>query len=204
MTLTGPSDAVHAFMDKATGVPPCPGLPADPQSRAFEEKMRAESGPPPAIPLNFHGIVPLSPEYGQRDYTSFGYHHEALVWGVKWGAYKVEPPVVSPAGDRVTYEFTCAWGLPTKWLAAASRAWPTLTFYVSWGGEGPTRGRVIYSQGSAQFIHNKSYSEECEAYPDDDASLSEDANHDAYKAVEQAYVRSHDEWIAGLASEGEP
>jgi hypothetical protein len=71
---------------------------------------------------------------------------EKEAWGVKWGAYDQAEPVV--VEDRVDYRFTCAWSIPAAWLQTASAKWPKLLFLVSWGGEGPSRGRVLYANGA--------------------------------------------------------
>lgn len=194
MTIMGPHNDIRAFVDKARG--------PIPQSGDAEETAALLNTVPSTdtVPLSFHAIVPLPADYFTRPYDTYGHKAERDAWGVKWGAYDQTEPIAEPR--RATYEFTCAWGLPDQFLVAASAAWPTLVFLVSWGGEGPTRGRVKAIRGELSSVISETYETTKHLYPklapDADAA-AEEAWTAAYNAVELEHVRTHDAWVRGGA-----
>lgn len=188
LTIVGPDADVRAFVDRAHAPPPKNG--DEPGSPNYFD------GPPSALHLSFHAIVPLPPEYSTREYSPAGYDMEIATWGVKWGAYDQKPPIVTEG--QAVYAFSCAWGLPTPFLAAASAAWPGLAFLVSYGGEGPVRGRVVFFRGKPLVA----YGEPAHApYPEwsDREGFEEDAYFDAYRAAQRHYLDTHDAWVADFS-----
>lgn len=132
MTITGPEDSVRAFVDIATGLIPDTGDPPGTLNYNADKDVKTV--------LSFHAIVPLPEEYHKVPYSDFdipmdGNKMERVTWGVKWGAYNVVDPEVSPG--RATYEFTCAWGPPGKFYEKASKRFSDLDFFISFGGEAP-------------------------------------------------------------------
>jgi hypothetical protein len=201
MTVVGPDADVRAFVDKARAPHPLPGPDSNPHIAKMEEKSR-ERMREKVEPLCFHTLVPLPDDYTTRPYDDghgddYGYRVEKAAWGVKWGAYEQKEPVVEDG--RATYEFTCAWGVPDRFLVGASRLWPTLTFLVSWGGEGPTRGRLKAVAGVLLPVIDDRYEDTKHLYPvlpDGADAAAQQAWNEAYEAVEHEYVRSHDAWVA--------
>lgn len=180
MTIVGPETSVRAFVKQARAPRPMAG---------DETRQR------PAIPLSFHAIVPLPSSFHVEPYSPHGYNLECKTWGTKWGAYQCEEP--AEANGRVTYSFTCAWCLPGKWLRQASINWPTLKFFVSYGGEGPCAGRVLYYVGCTLYNEQPEY--DPKDYPEgdeEDPNFDEAEFNDKYVAAQERYLRVHDEWVA--------
>ena len=131
-----------------------------------------------------------------------GYDMESATWGVKWGAYEEEDPVVTSGVYEgminATYDFTCAWGPPVRFYQEASRSWPQLMFYVSYGGEGPCLGRLMFFRG--EETHNESRTYKHSSFPDEkdfDGDVDDEAYSEAYYQAERHYVITHDSWVAG-------
>lgn len=190
LTIAGPPEDVSAFVAQARAATPAPGLSRNPLAAKVEAAIRDER---PVIPLSFHAIVPLPKAYETEPYDPFGCAAERAAWGVKWGAYGIAEPELSEG--RATYKFQTAWGPPGVWLARASEAWPTLDFLLSYGGEGPARGRIRFRGGES--LHDQHDDYRAEDYPSEsDYGEDDDAYFDAYKAAEHVYLQSHDEWVA--------
>lgn len=200
LTVIGAPERVSAFAEQARAVPPQPGLSRDPIFAKAGAAARAR-GPKLPQEISFAAIVPLPAAYETEPYDPFGYNAEHATWGVKWGAYQVRDAERSDDGTAVTYAFQTAWSAPERWLAQASIAWPDLTFALSFGGEGPARGRLHYRGGEALLSRHDDYDEA--DYPrhdecDEDGEDGECAACAAYEAAEQLHVTTHDAWIAGL------
>lgn len=191
LTVTGSAEDVAAFIATARGAAPLTG---DRDGFNARGKLRV-------TPLSFHCIAPLPDSYSENPYSSHGYDLEHAGWGVKWGPYETREPVVSPDGLSVTYEFQCAWGPPTVALERASRRYRTLRFWLSWGGEGPCRGRHAFVDGKTTV----SLEDDWESIRPDCATEEEmDADEDAAckknDEAEHKYIRTHDEWVAASVS----
>jgi hypothetical protein len=180
LTIKGPDKDVKRFVAQARAVPPMCG----PGDGNYQPDKKREP-----LDLSFHAIVPLPQSYSERSYTDCGYDLEHETWGTKWGAYDQEPPTF--ADGAATYSFTCAWGHPDKWLRKAAASWPSLKFFMSYGGEGPTRGRLTYQRDQEP----KKWTEEGAArYPSDDEGLSDDEYCDQYDLAQEHFIRTHHAW----------
>lgn len=202
LTVVGSKDDVAAFVATARGARPTTGDKPDSPNGTY--KMVLE-------PLCFHMFAPLPDEFSMHPYgdrRSIGYNLENDGWGVKWGAYNWEDgmPRISEDGTEATYEFTCAWGPPVKALTRASLRYPVLTFYLSWGGEGPCRGRHAFARGGVTH-------EQCDDYrrdiaPDmpseEEYEADEDAASKKSDEAEAKYIASHNAWVADVRSAHSP
>lgn len=146
----------------------------------------------------FHSLVPLPPQYSQRAYgdgrPGNGFDLECETWGVKWGAYDQKKPVLE--NGLATYRFTTAWSAPTKFVGKVYPQWPALYFWLSWGGEGPTRGRATFGANDPipAVIQDEKYRKE--DYPREEDFDDDEEAHRAYKAVEQLRMTEHPFWVA--------
>ena len=139
---------------------------------------------PPSSVFEFDRLIPLPESYSRFPYSDHGYHLERGIWGVKWGAFKHNPPRFEEG--CATYWFQCAWEAPRLFLEKVSRQWPDLWFVVSYGGEGPTRGRFALHKG--QYLENVASN----GYAFDEAESDEemcDAWVDAYRNAHEEYTR---------------
>lgn len=193
LTVVGSKDDVDAFVVTARGARPTTG--DDPDQFHGPYKMKVE-------PLCFHVIAPLPDTYSAHPYgdrESVGYNLESKGWGVKWGPYDVdkESPRMSDDGTRATYDFTCAWGPPVMALRRASFRYPTLRMFLSWGGEGPCRGRHALERGEICVEIEDDY--ETEIAPDMPSDEEYEADERAASAkgdaAERKYIESHDAWV---------
>jgi hypothetical protein len=185
LTIKGPDEDVKRFVTQARGRPPATG--------DAPGHINANRDDLPEMPLNFHSVVPLPAEYGKVPYSSLGKPNgcdmECETWGAKWGAYDQEEPVVEEG--CASYSFTCAWGHPDKWLRKAAASWPALKFFMSYGGEGPTRGRFTYQRDKEP----KRWPEKGAArYPSDDEGLDDDEYGEQHDLAEEHFIRTHRAW----------
>ena len=207
LTIVGPDDAVRAFVDKAHGCRPN-SPPSQYDLHDWGRRHPGEPYPEMGEPcrLEFHRIVPLPDDYATREYSNYGYQAECRTWGVKWGAYKVEGPALSPGA--AVYRFRTAWACPRTWLRKASVSWPGLTLVCSYGGEGPARGRCAYRAGEALRDETDTYDEadypSYESFvPDEngpEAAEQERAYNDAHKRAEHKHIHVHDEFVKDVLS----
>jgi hypothetical protein len=147
LTVFGEPDAVDAFVKSARGKHPPSGTQSE-----WENSEK---------PFSFHALVPLPPEYSTVSYgdglPSRGFEMECDTWGIKWGAFVPNrwprdlnemPPVELDPG-MATYCFGTTWNAPWKvFMPKVAVKFPALQFFLSWGGEGPTRGRAWYHGNS--------------------------------------------------------
>lgn len=208
MTILGPADDIAAFIQKARGRRPEP-LPTEQELACHERNHPGVPYPKfkEEVPLEFHCIVPLPEEYANRDYHCFGYEAERAAWGVKWGAYGQGPPVVEK--DRATYTFTTAWDTPMVWVKKASIAFPGLVFAVSFGGEGPTRGRYMFYRGyqmerewgeSVDDEIKNELAASCLVYNPKANEEEERVWHDAYEDRTRKFIQEHGTWVDDLVT----
>jgi len=197
LTVYGPPEDVMQFIAKAKGTRPPTG---------DKDGVNSEIGKEPGNDFQFHKLVPLPPEYSTNPYgdgsPNSGYELEVKTWGVKWGAYSIQFPVVDPG--IVTYRFETAWKGPTEFMAKAVLGWPTLDFFLSWGGEGPTRGRWSRLNGKVKD-QSERYQNWSRLLPGEghDGQEDEEKYMEAYDAVTNAHRTAHAQWlgklIAGIA-----
>ena len=150
--------------------------------------------------LSFHELVPLPGEfkigpYGDMTGTT-GYDMEIAAWGLKWGAYSEKEPVF--AKGSVTYEFENAWSHPHVWLQKASKLFPDALFLLSYGGDGPTRGRIRVRDGMLEDVAGE---DDGPDYPEGDGgdsmtSEEEDAEYDLYLEAQYYFLSGHDLWVS--------
>src|SRR5260221_1897932 len=105
---------------------------------------------PSSSVFEFDRLIPLPESYSQFPYASHGYNLELKTWGIKWGAFGHKPPKF--VEGCATYWFRCAWEAPRIFLEQVSTKWPDLWFVVSYGGEGPVRGRFALHKG--EYLDN--------------------------------------------------
>lgn len=189
LTVTGSANDVAAFVTTARGAPPLTG---DREGFNAHKELRVE-------PLCFHMIAPLPDSYSEQGYSEHGYNLEHRGWSVKWGPYESAEPVVSPDGKAATYDFTCAWGPPVEALRRASARYRTLRFWLSWGGEGPCRGRHAFHDGKVTVAIEDDYETiKPDCATEEEYEADEDAAHAKSYAAEQKYIASHDAWVASV------
>lgn len=160
--------------------------------------------------FGFHGVVPLPKEYSEVPYSgdfskgdplaprNDGYTMEADTWGVKWGPYNLKEENIVELDGFFGVEFTTAWGPPTRYLAQAAERFPELKFFLSYGGEGPTRGYMQFEGGIEVCGYDDAYnSDDYPEYDEDRESEEgyEDAYFEEYSNVEKFYIFTHDEWV---------
>jgi hypothetical protein len=82
-------------------------------------------------------------------------------------------------------------------LRRASFRYPTLRFFLSWGGEGPCRGRHAFHRGEVSLEIDDDYERDIkpEMPTDEEYEQDEDAAHEKSKAAERKYILSHDAWV---------
>lgn len=191
LTVVGSAEDVAAFVATARGAAPCTGDvdTGGPFTNATR-RLRIE-------PLNFHLIAPLPDSFSERPYGndgSHGYHLQRQYWGGKWGPYNdTKDATLSHDGTRATYEFRHAWGLPKEAFRRASLRYGLLRFYVSYGGEGPCRGRGRFVKGRADVVDDPYDASEYPTEADHDAD--EEAASNRYDAVVNQRLAQHDTWV---------
>ena len=190
ISVLGSPDDVSAFVATARGQHPKTG-----DAGRFAEE---DNGVRPVKAFNFHSLVPLPPEYSTRPYgdgsAGCGFDLECETWGVKWGSYTHKEPDRDPG--LATYAFGTAWDAPYKvFLPKVAERFPALTFLLSWGGEGPTRGRMTF-QGEKRTGRKDEYRDgDYPKYSDDMTADQERAWSAAYEAVTNVYLASHPLWV---------
>ncbi len=142
---------------------------------------------PPSSVFEFDRLIPLPESYSQFPYSSHGYDLEAETWGIKWGAFNHAPPKFEEG--CATYWFRCAWEAPRFFLEKVSLFWPDLWFVVSYGGEGPVRGRFALHAG--QYLENiadRGYVFD-EDIPEEEVEAQYHAWVEAYRNTHEAYTK---------------
>ncbi len=201
LTVQGRPSDVLAFKLTARGAAPVTG--DCPSSWASGSHPRAEM-PLTVSDLCFHLIAPVDDVFSEGPYgdrASAGFHAERKAWGVKWGPYDEATPVYEEGGDRVIYEFTCAWSAPREAIRRASLRYPCLLFALSYGGEGPCRGR--YAVRAGQVVQDRDDDWETEMEPLWPSAKDYESNEDGAcaraRALEYECINTHDAWVETLA-----
>lgn len=139
---------------------------------------------PPSSVFEFDRLIPLPESFSQFPYSSHGYNLEIETWGIKWGAYGHKPPRFEEG--CATYWFRCAWKAPRTFLEKVSMNWSDLWFVVSYGGEGPVRGKFTLHKGEyLENVENIDYT----YYEDEDEEGRYDAWVNAYRSSHEAYTK---------------
>lgn len=193
LSVYGPPDAVSAFIAAARGRHPKTGDTEGPNAR---------TEPRPEQHFSFHALAPLPEEYGRISYGDrgasgrqrTGWDIEVETWGIKWGAYEHPAPECEPG--LATYSFGTAWDGPHKvFMPKVARRFPALLFLLSFGGEGPTRGRALFTDrgkiGGAEEYRKEDYADVRPADEDD----GKPGAWDAYEAAQNARLTSHLLWV---------
>lgn len=184
VTVLGTEEDVAEFIRCARGVHP----PTGDKEEANSDVAR------PKQSFSFHALVPLPAEYSTVSYSpnyanrngANGYDMEYQTWGIKWGAYDHREPTVDPG--VATYRFQTAWSAPhAVFLPKVAQRFKRLTFLLSWGGEGPTRGRAVFYKNTKIGGGDE--------YKAEDYPLGEDTDWDAYQAVQNIRQTTHDLWV---------
>lgn len=186
LSVFGPKEEVRRFVAAVRGKRPLTG--DAPGSGNYSEKRHVEW-------FCFHALVPLPKRYSEVPYGDQtprnGYDLEVETWGVKWGAYDEHKPVVE--SRLATFKFTTAWDACHVLMSKAAPQWPKLRFYLSWGGEGPCRGRAFF-QCTTLHIEKEKYRKE--DYPsDEDYEADEEAASKAYQAAQRLRMTEHAAWV---------
>lgn len=181
LSVMGKDQRLGEFTKQAKGPrKPTGDLPTHPNGTKNHNYDCAEN--PPSSVFEFDRLIPLPESYSQLSYSSHGYHLEMQTWGIKWGAFGHKQPRFEEG--CATYWFRCAWEAPRVFLEKVSKQWPDLWFVVSYGGEGPVRGRFALHDGA--YIENIASS----GYAFDE-SLSEEGQRQGWV---NAYRSSHEEY----------
>lgn len=193
LTVAGTPGDIEAFVATARGAGPATG--DGPDSCNKHESLCL-------IALSFHMIAPLPDEYSMHPYGdrgSVGIELERKLWGTKWGPYDIseDSPRIAEDKSTATYDFTCAWGPPVEALRRASLRYPTLRFFLSWGGEGPCRGRHMFDRGKTTFARSDNYERDIkpDMPSDEEYEKDEDSAYERGKVAERKYIDSHDVWV---------
>jgi hypothetical protein len=190
LSIMGKDQRLGEFTRRAKGArKPTGDLPTFPDGRANINYDCAEN--PPTSVFEFDRLIPLPESYSQFPYSSHGYNLEVQTWGIKWGAFAHKPPKFREG--CATYWFTCAWEAPRIFLEKVSLNWPDLWFVVSYGGEGPIRGRFA--------LHNGEY---IENIADDTGPSFDDMSDEEWEEQSEAWVNAyqnaHEEYTKHILS----
>jgi len=191
LSIIGPD--IDKFAELVCEIPPAP-LPSG--VVAFENNESKE------ILLSFNAVVPLGPEYERNTYDPYGYNLEQELWGVKWGAYDVFRDYVQ--GKSLMYKFNTAYSASIVWTEKASKKFPNSYFYLSWGGEGPTSGRMIFKNGATLCSDAPSYEQLVEkglyfkgVWPSNLSDEEEEALFEQENIVTNRFLLAHGNWTSG-------
>lgn len=198
LTIVGTKVDVEAFVVTARGASPVTG---DEEGCNNISKLSLNE-------LSFHLIAPLTDDFSRRPYgdrDSYGINAQRDGWSVKWGACECSEAEITHDGLRATYSFQCAWSPPVKALQRASLRYRSLLLILSWGGEGPCRGRHCFKAG--KVVHRfedvyagsmgVEYDEATEKYGEDS-----DESYAAHQKIESAYIDVHEKFVESVRESG--
>lgn len=195
LSIVGDKEEVSRFVKQANG--PVPNYPPTFEGDVVEEDRSKV--------LSFHQLIPIPDEVMAKPYGKMGvyggYEAEKNLWGVKWGAYD---EVLDDHSDGIAkYKFTTAWSTPKFFLTKVSKQFPSLTFFLSFKEESPSRGRFAIHNGEILEETDDSYKEMQEdgmpEYCEDLANTVEeyeDIHYEECQKIEGKYIDCHDEWVA--------
>ncbi len=114
--------------------------------------------------------------------------------GIKWGSYTHKEPECDPG--LATYTFGTAWDGPYKvFMPKVATRFPSLTFLLSWGGEGPTRGRMRFKGKRTAGKKDEYRDSDYPQYNDEMNAQMEAVWDENYRKVQNAYLTSHPLWV---------
>lgn len=196
MSVCGDPSDVAAFVKKVNGVGPNYA-----NQGFYDDLPKGERAKPEDLPvsvLSFHQTVPIPEEAQVEGYDKAGYAAQRSLWGTKWGAYREQ--LLKHEGRVAKYAFTTAWCPPQEWMLRTSALFPTLTFYLSYSEESPSRGKFSMKNGQVledqhdDYPFDGDYPEYNEALASSDPSY-EDRHYEEANRVRGAYVIGHDYWV---------
>jgi len=117
LTVTGDSDALEVFIDRAKGA-------------KHEYRDNRTDDESVIEPLSFHALDPVPEALLKLNYNEGGYDWELKHWGVKWGTDEVEVQIVNP--NEIQYLFTTPNGVPVRFIRKVSTDFPDLRFQLIW------------------------------------------------------------------------
>lgn len=191
LSVIGPVDDVGLYLSMSQTPTPKTGDKPEYNANGRQVNCNYDDEPlPDRVTFNFHGVVPLPEMFRQVPYSVHegigGYEMQVETWSVKWGPYRVQPIRIEPG--KATIHFTTAWGPPRKYYVKASKAFPSCVFIVSYGGEGPCFGRIIYQDGQeAQIVDGN--------WRDVPPSDEENDDYSAADAFVMQYMNTHDDFV---------
>lgn len=136
LTVYGPADSVDTFVAAAHGKIGC-----------WDDKNGIEH-------LSMDALVSLDRTVRSEN-GSAQVEEQRRTWGVKWGAYGDDRKFTHDP-SIVTYTFQTAWGPPDVFVQRIAHAFPDLHFFLSYGGEGPCRGRLA-AHGQWYWLFDEEY-----------------------------------------------
>ena len=176
LTILGPDDDIRAFVLKANGKT----RPNDAHTSIFA----------------FHALVPLPDDYGVGCTNgSRSVRQQSDTWGTKWGAYNL-PDAWTVTEGRADLTFTTAWGVARTFFRQVARYWPTLTFFLTYSEESPSRGWCMWR--GAHSAHFDDESKWWEDYGDgEDYPGGWEAHHEEVSGpADELYTRGHEHFMA--------
>lgn len=203
LTVTGPTDVVDAFVEKARG--PVHQFVQTVREREWEIREDRDPDEPPRVEVfSFHRLVPIPAEGLARPYDDpslrvpgykQGYEYEHEAWGIKWGGH--DSVLVENVPGRAVYTFTTPWGPGSQFFATLAGRWYPLTFALSYSEECPSRGRIAYKNGEQVVSVEES---DCPVkWPKTEPNDAEEgALRAAIQAWQDDYVETHDTWAENL------
>ena len=181
LTVIGLPHRVEQFRVEAQGQPAYYSddkVPLDPQALCYNALV-------PVPPDVLEGGYNARPR-GQANGVIPGNRWQVKHWGAKWEAGDVSLDLHT---DRaLTYDWYSPWGPPFEFLEKAHAMFADLAFFLSWGGEGPTRGRNVRILGEVRSIE---LTPEPTYALDDEEDLAEQ-----YTAWRDEMLTTHDDWVA--------
>lgn len=206
LSVVGRDIIVDAFVARAEGT--CQMYPPQLYSTDSEEAREAQlqsawKAVARRTAFSFQQLCPLPVEVMSNEYSSAGYEAEAEAWGIKWGCNdaKLERVVqLQPRIHLVEYTYQTPWAPGQRFWERVAPCWPELQFFLSWGEEYPSRGRLCAQNGHLTVVTNESWTDrvESDVMADYDAAADDDGErrHDLSDAWRDEYLRSHGDWVA--------
>jgi len=153
--------------------------------------------------LEFNQIVPLPATYKTEPYFYTGYFMTVQEWGVPKGALSVQGPFREDG--QITYTFMTQTGIPHTWYRKASKRFPLLDFYISFGIDEGIAGCFHFRGG--ELIDSDLPVFSAEDYPKErdfvgeDGKLDDIAFEEAWQKTAYRYVNNHNDWVREMTKE---
>lgn len=193
LSVCGPPDDVARFVKAARGRSPLYDESRLPPS--WREKHE-----PPEEALCFHALVPVpaaivAGPYTVNGFRGGGYEWENAHWGCKWGSS--ESKLVGHTPGRATFTFRTPWGPGLAFHDTVAKEWPTLHFYLSYGEEYPSRGRIVWRRKKRlkEATGRKVREELPKALYVGKGEEDDEAAWKRQNVWEEEYLLSHERWV---------